>query len=443
MRRRFQQVLLRAIVFAVVCCVPTRFETAPIASEGDRALSFYNIHTKETLSFVFKREGRYVPDALEKFNHIMRDWRQNASTRMDPQLLDLIWEMHRELGSQKPVYVISGYRSSATNEALRLSGGGQAKNSRHLTGQAVDIHFPDVPVKQLRNSALIRERGGVGYYPTSAIPFVHVDTGNVRHWPKLPRQELAILFPSGRSKHVPADGKPLTREDFRIALADLKARGGELPIAVQRALNKPAAPTPMLASLGPNKLPLIGRRENEGAPASAAAPALPSPVPEARAIAAFKPLPEPILPAGVRDDAPALPAAAPEQFGRGFVTAALPLPRKDLSEDQIARAPDYDDDHPEESNYQPFAILPFLTETPLAYLDLSSAPDGILRKNKALFSNGAGNLVIEFEQGPQYEGMFWAQRFTGKAVNGAIAKYVPNEAITSTVMKTASGWPGR
>ncbi len=438
---RFQQILLRAVVCAVLCCVPTRFETAPIASEGDRALSFYNIHTKETLSFVYKREGRFIPDALEKFNYIMRDWRRDASTRMDPELLDLIWEMHRELGSQKPVYVISGYRSSATNESLRLAGGGQAKNSRHVTGQAVDIHFPDVPVKQLRNSALIRERGGVGYYPTSAIPFVHVDTGNVRHWPKLPRQELAILFPSGRSKHVPSDGIPLTKQDFRSALADLQAKGGVLPIAVQRVLNKPAAPVPMLASLGPAKLPLIGPREHATAPPVVAAPAATPPLPGARPVAAFKPQQMP-SPADEPALAPAGPSA-PEQFGRGFVTAALPLPRKELSEDQIARAPDYDDDHPEESNYQPFAILPFLTDTPLAYVDLASTPDGILRRSKTLFSDGAGNLVIEFEQGPQYEGMFWAQRFTGKAVNGAIAKYVPNEAITSTVMKTAGGWSGR
>ena len=63
--------------------------------------------------------------------------------------------------------------------------------------------FPDVPLRKLRYSALIRERGGVGYYPTSAIPFVHVDTDRVRAWPRLPRYELALLFPSGRTQHVP------------------------------------------------------------------------------------------------------------------------------------------------------------------------------------------------------------------------------------------------
>ena len=58
---------------------------------------------------------------------------------------------------------------------------------------------------------MIREVGGVGYYPTSGIPFVHVDTGPVRAWPRLPRNELALLFPNGRTKHQPADGGAISR----------------------------------------------------------------------------------------------------------------------------------------------------------------------------------------------------------------------------------------
>ncbi|MGQ7500633.1 DUF882 domain-containing protein, partial [Streptococcus suis] len=66
-------------------------------------------------------------------------------------------------------------------------------------------------------AALIRERGGVGYYPTSGIPFVHVDTGNVRHWPRLPRYELALLFPNGHSKHHPVDGGDISPDDVKVA----------------------------------------------------------------------------------------------------------------------------------------------------------------------------------------------------------------------------------
>ena len=65
----------------------------------------------------------------------------------------------------------------------------------------------------------MREWGGVGYYPTSGIPFVHVDTGNVRMWPRIPRLELAALFPDGDTRYLPTDGKPITPKDYKLALA--------------------------------------------------------------------------------------------------------------------------------------------------------------------------------------------------------------------------------
>ena len=163
-----------------------------------RTLSLFNIHTKESLTVTFKTDGRYDADALKQLNHFMRDWRRNESREMDPELIDLIWTLHAQLGSKEPVKLISAYRSATTNNKLRRKGGGQAKNSQHIQGKAADIQFPDVPVKTLRNSALIQEWGGVGYYPTSGVPFVHVDTGRVRMWPRIARLELAALFPRGR-----------------------------------------------------------------------------------------------------------------------------------------------------------------------------------------------------------------------------------------------------
>ena len=207
-----------------------------------RTISIYNIHTKETVSAVYRRNGQYVPAAMKQVNHAMRDWRQNEATEMDPGLVDILWEVHSELGSKEPIHLISGFRSRKTNDNLRENVGGQAKNSRHIMGKAADVHFPDVPIKRLRYSALIREKGGVGYYPTSAIPFVHLDTDRVRHWPPMPRYELALLFPNGQSKHVPSDGQPITREDVRVAQSrhkdlavqiaeffDVRQKPGKLP----------------------------------------------------------------------------------------------------------------------------------------------------------------------------------------------------------------------
>ena len=218
-----------------------------------RTLSLYNIHTKETLTVEFKRNGKFVPEAMERINWLLRDWRKNEKTTMDPELIDLLWEVHTELGSREPIHIISGYRSQGTNSMLRSTRGGQATQSRHILGMAADVHFPDVPVRRLRYAGLIREKGGVGYYPTSAIPFVHLDTGRVRAWPRLPRHELALLFPDGRTSHVPADGRPLTSSDVQIARAqngDIAAQVAEV-VNLRRAAHDPAtrvalakAPTP-------------------------------------------------------------------------------------------------------------------------------------------------------------------------------------------------------
>ncbi len=206
-----------------VCVTVFMMATTPSSAE-DRTISMYNIHTQDTITVTFKRNGQYVLEGLRELNHFMRDWRQNREIRMDPGLIDLIWELHEELGSKEPVHLICGYRSPATNELLRRTSGGQARNSRHITGQAADLVFPDVPLKQLRYAALAKERGGVGYYPTSGLPFVHVDTGNVRHWPSISRTELALVFPNGRSRHVPDDGRPLTTAEFPHCTREVAGR---------------------------------------------------------------------------------------------------------------------------------------------------------------------------------------------------------------------------
>ncbi|MEQ1710600.1 MAG: DUF882 domain-containing protein [Hyphomicrobium sp.] len=209
-----------------------------------RSIALYNIHSKDTVSVVYKRDGKFVPEAMEKVNWALRDWRKNEPAKMDPDLVDLLWEIHTELGSKQPIHIISGFRSKDTNEMLRKTVGGQASESQHIQGKAADVHFPDVPLKQLRYSALIRERGGVGYYPTSAIPFVHVDTARVRHWPRLPRYELALLFPNGQSKHQPIDGGAITRDDVKIA----QSRHKDLAVQVAQFFNFRSQPKPLLVA---------------------------------------------------------------------------------------------------------------------------------------------------------------------------------------------------
>ncbi len=202
-----------ALALAGLLGVPYLSAGAP----GERLIQLHNIHTGEDLSIVYKRDGQYIPEALTRLNEFLRDWRANKSIKMDPRTIDLVWEMHQELGSKVPIHFVSGYRSPGTNAALRKRGGGQAKRSQHILGKAMDVAFPDVPVQKLRYAGLVREAGGVGYYPTSGLPFVHIDTGPVRMWPRMPRYELALLFPKGRSKFTPSDGRPISAADVGYA----------------------------------------------------------------------------------------------------------------------------------------------------------------------------------------------------------------------------------
>ena len=218
------------------------------ALADERRLHIYSVNTKERIDVIYKRDGENVPEALDKIDWIMRDWRRDEKTKMSRELIDLLWEVHKQVDSNEPIHLISGYRSHKTNNKLRRTKGGQARKSQHTLGNAADVQFPDVPVKRLRNAGLIRQHGGVGYYPTSAIPFVHLDVARVRHWPRLPRQELALLFPSAKTKHIPADGKPLHKKDVKKALANLEKQGKPLPWATRQQLKQ--APRPILASLG-------------------------------------------------------------------------------------------------------------------------------------------------------------------------------------------------
>lgn len=145
-------------------------------------LRFYNLHTGERLT-ITRREGEAL---TRQANWFMRDFRRGETARMDPELIDLLGDIQREIRRRHPgmkveFHVISPYRAPATNDSLRSQGGGQAQNSLHTRGRAIDISVPGLSTRELRNIATCLGVGGVGYYQTDG--FVHVDTGRVRYWP--------------------------------------------------------------------------------------------------------------------------------------------------------------------------------------------------------------------------------------------------------------------
>ena len=154
-----------------------------LASAPDRSLSFFHTHTGERLTTAYCCEGAYVPAALADVNHVLRDFRANAVKPIDPNLLDLLFQLNGALGTDQPFHVISGYRTPETNAMLQERGGshsGVATHSLHIDGKAIDIRVPGIKLEHLRDVANSLRIGGVGFYPASN--FVHVDTGRVRYW---------------------------------------------------------------------------------------------------------------------------------------------------------------------------------------------------------------------------------------------------------------------
>ena len=94
------------------------------AAAEDRALKLFFTHTGERATITFKRNGQYDAKGLAQVNRLLRDWRRNEPARMDPRLLDLVWEVYDRSGAKDYIHIVSAYRSPATNN----SGGASASS---------------------------------------------------------------------------------------------------------------------------------------------------------------------------------------------------------------------------------------------------------------------------------------------------------------------------
>jgi uncharacterized protein YcbK (DUF882 family) len=279
------------------------------AADGDtRTLAMHHMHTGEDITITYKRNGRYDDAALQKLNQFLRDWRKEEATKMDPHLLDLIWEVYQEARGKEPIQIVCGYRSPATNSMLRRRSRGVAKFSQHTLGKAIDFYIPGVPLEQLRYAGLRMQRGGVGFYPTSGSPFVHLDTGSVRHWPRMSSEQLARVLSSKPRTHYadhrPAgyqtasnDTTPVAQRSKRGLIERLFGFGGEdededaaasAAPTPARAAAKSEPAKPQLAAAVP--LPPV---KPPAPPAKTARPAQPAPAGYALASLDSKPAPAP------------------------------------------------------------------------------------------------------------------------------------------------------
>lgn len=197
-----------------------------IADGETRTLHLYHTHTLETIDATFRVDGHYDPAVLKQLNHFLRDWRNNDEIDMDPRLFDAIWEAYRGAGATDRIQIYSAYRSPETNAMLRRRSKAVAEHSQHMLGKAMDTTMPGFPMHRIREVAMQLQHGGVGWYPSAN--FVHIDVGGVRSWPRMPYEQLAELFPDGKTVHIASNG--MTLPGYEQARVELAQRGQtELP----------------------------------------------------------------------------------------------------------------------------------------------------------------------------------------------------------------------
>jgi len=155
-------------------------DTASAAVDKYRTLTLHARWSAEDFRGPYYEKGRYLPDALAEINHLLRDRHNEAVTKMDIRLLDLLNRFTADAGYDRPLEIVCGYRSRSTNNALLQQGQKVAKDSLHILGRAVDVRFDGLPLKQARKIAIAMEAGGVGYYRKQK--FLHLDVGPVRSW---------------------------------------------------------------------------------------------------------------------------------------------------------------------------------------------------------------------------------------------------------------------
>ena len=173
-RRRF---IAQGLGFGGACLLPS---LSWASNQDVRQLSLHSTHTGERLTVDYYQHGGYDRDALAQLNTLLRDHRQNKATEMDPALFDQLWQIQYALRDNSSIEIISGFRTTKTNNMLRSKSSGVAKNSYHPKGQAIDFRLPNVDTKRVHSVAMQLQNGGVGYYPKSN--FIHIDSGPVRAW---------------------------------------------------------------------------------------------------------------------------------------------------------------------------------------------------------------------------------------------------------------------
>src|SRR5678809_641277 len=160
--RRYTFVQAFLLILIAILSDVSLSDTTPGMLEGH--LRLYHTHTGEHLDVVYRRGQSYIPEALSKLDHFLRDHRTGEVHHFDPRLFDVLSDATQAVGRpDAEIYIICGYRTPGSNEYLRTHTSGVAKNSLHMQAEAIDIRLPGTSTAALRNAAMALKLGRTIY----------------------------------------------------------------------------------------------------------------------------------------------------------------------------------------------------------------------------------------------------------------------------------------
>ncbi|MEO3474143.1 DUF882 domain-containing protein [Roseomonas sp. CAU 1739] len=156
---------------------------APPAAEPpqrDRWLWLQN-NAGEEIAVAYRTGQDYNIAALARLQALFRDLREDAPGPIPGLLLDMLSLVQERLGYTRPLRLISGYRTPATNATLPYA----APNSLHMRGMAADIVVRGVPQSEICSHAMVLSQHlgfmGIGWYGS----FTHIDIGPKASWTRM------------------------------------------------------------------------------------------------------------------------------------------------------------------------------------------------------------------------------------------------------------------
>ena len=152
-----------------------------------RVLNVTRPQSGEKARVLYWKDGQIIDSAYQELCHLMRDVNGKDTIAIDPKLFETLWGTQAFLaryGIDRPLEILSGYRSAKSNAKLIEAGVPAARQSLHIDGKAADIRIASLNADVLGGLVRSFRQGGVGYYYRAGARggWIHADTGLKRTW---------------------------------------------------------------------------------------------------------------------------------------------------------------------------------------------------------------------------------------------------------------------